>query len=191
MNSAAVAAAALTLAVVLPPSAPAQDGFDLEKEIQLCAGCHGQDGIPVNPEYPILWGQEYFYVFTQLRDYAAGRRQNDIMTAIAAKYDRAQAKALAEYFAGLSWPRIQASAEDGDQQITERAASGGQCSACHGVWNGNSNVPRLMGQQPGYLRKTMLDFKHEVRMNAPDKISTMQKMDDTTIDAMARYLSTL
>ena len=80
---------------------------------------------------------------------------------------------------------------DGDRRTTERAATGGQCSACHGFWYGNCNVPRLMGQQPGYLRKTMLDFKHEVRMNAPDKISTMQKIDDATIDAMARYLSTL
>ena len=187
MKRMAVTAAALALAIPVL----AQDAFDLEREIQLCTGCHGQQGVPVNPEYPILWGQEYFYLFTQLRDYAAGRRQNEIMTPIAAKYDRAQAKALAEHFAGLAWPNIQASAEDGDRQITERAASGGQCSACHGIWNGNSNVPRLMGQQPGYLRKTMLDFKNEVRMNAPDKISTMQKLDDATIEAMARYLSTL
>ena len=52
-------------------------------------------------------------------------------------------------------------------------------------------MPRLAGQQSGYLQKTMLDFKHEVRRNAPDKISTMQKLDDETIAALARYLSTL
>ena len=180
---------AALLAHVVP--VPAQDGFDLQKEVMLCAGCHGQNGIPVNPEYPIIRGQEYFYLFTQLRDYAAARRDNKIMTAVAAKYSRDEAKALAQHFAGLTWPAIQSTTEDGDQQTAERAAAGGQCSACHGTWNGNSNVPRLMGQMPGYLRTTMLDFKNEVRMNAPDKISTMQKLDDATIDALARYLSSL
>ena len=61
----------------------------------------------------------------------------------------------------------------------------------HGKWQGDSRIPRLAGQQAGYLRKTMLDFKNEVRMNAPDKISTMQGLDDATIDALARYLSTV
>jgi cytochrome c553 len=170
---------------------PAQQGFDLENEVRLCAGCHGANGVPVNPEYPVIWGQEYFYLFTQLRDYAAARRDNPVMTPIAAKYDRDQAKALARYFAGRAWPAIRAAAREGDEQVTERAAAGGQCSACHGTWRGNSNVPRLAGQQSGYLQKTMLDFKHEVRRNAPDKISTMQKLDDETIAALARYLSTL
>lgn len=187
MKGTALVAAALLLA----GHALAQDGFDLENEVRLCAGCHGENGVPVNPEYPVIWGQEYFYLFTQLRDYAAARRDNPIMTAIAAKYDRDQAKALAQHFAGLAWPGIQATARDGDERITERAAAGGQCSACHGTWYGNSNVPRLAGQQVGYLQKTMQDFKREVRMNAPDKISTMQKLDDDTIAAMARYLSTL
>ena len=70
-------------------------------------------------------------------------------------------------------------------------AAGGQCSACHGIWKGNSDVPRLKGQLSGYLKTTMLDFKHEARMNAPDKIGTMQKLDDATIAALARYLSSL
>lgn len=187
MKTVALVAAALTCA--LP--ALAQDDFNLQTEIQFCAGCHGEDGIPVKAEYPIIWGQEYFYIYTQLRDFAAKRRDNEIMSGIAAKYSRDEAKALAQHFAGLVWPGTQASARDGDQQIAERAAAGGQCSACHGKWNGNSNVPRLMGQQPGYLEKTMLDFKNEVRMNAPDKISTSQKLDDETIGALARYLSSL
>ena len=181
-------AAALALAA---GTAAAQDDFNLEETVRFCASCHGEAGIPVNPEYPILWGQEYFYLFTQLRDYGAARRDNPVMTPIAARFDRAQAKALAQYFAAQTWPKIQATAQDGDEQITERAATGGQCSACHGTWHGNSNVPRLAGQQVGYLQKTMQDFKHEVRNNAPDKISTMQKLDDGTIAAVARYLSTL
>ena len=35
----------------------------------------------------------------------------------------------------------------------------------------------------------MHDFKNEVRMNAPDLISTMKQLDDETIAALSRYLS--
>lgn len=176
--------------VVLVGTTAAQEDFNLDETVRFCASCHGEAGVPVNPEYPILWGQEYYYLFLQLRDFGAGRRQNEVMTPIASKYSRDQAKALAEYFAGLAWPKVQGSTEDGDEQLVEKASTSGQCSACHGKWVGNSNVPRLMGQQAAYLRKTMLDFKNEVRTNAPDLIGTFQKLSDQEINALARYIST-
>lgn len=181
----------LILALALATPALAQDDFDLEGEVALCAGCHGEDGVPIEPDYPIIWGQQYFYVFTQLRDYGAGRRENEIMTPIAAEYDRDQAKLIAEHFAALAWPEIPSETQEGDQAAAERGITGGQCSACHGEWQGDSRIPRLAGQQQGYLEQTMLDFKNEVRLNAPDKISTMQHLDDATIEALSRYLSSL
>jgi cytochrome c553 len=180
----------LTLVLLAFP-AFAMDDFVLQDEVALCMGCHGEDGVPIDPEYPVLWGQQYFYTFTQLRDYSAGRRENEIMTPIAAEYTRDQAKLLAEHFAALAWPSIPGEVQDGDQQIAERGITGGQCSACHGKWQGDSRIPRLAGQQVDYIRKSMLDFKNEVRMNAPDKISTMKQLDDETIEALARYLSTV
>lgn len=181
---------ALTLAFAALPAMAVQD-FVLEDEIAFCMSCHGDAGVPVEPDYPVIWGQQYFYTYTQLRDYGAGRRENEIMTPIAAEYDRDQAKQLAEHFAALTWPDIPAESQDGDQQLAEKGITGGQCSACHGKWQGDSRIPRLAGQQAGYLRKTMLDFKNELRLNAPDKISTMQQLDDATIDALARYLATV
>ena len=91
----------------------AQDDFNLVDEIALCTGCHGEDGVPIEPDYPVIWGQEYFYLYTQLRDYAAGRRENEIMNDIAANYTREQAKLLAQHFAALEWPGIPAAVEDG------------------------------------------------------------------------------
>ncbi len=79
--------------------------------------------------------------------------------------------------------------EDGGQLLANSAISGGQCSACHGKWEGDSRIPRLAGQNQAYLQKTMLDFKHEVRMNAPDKISTMQQLSDESIAALSRFLA--
>lgn len=184
-----VLAVAAVTAVAVPIGA--QEDFDLEQEVTLCAGCHGESGIPVAPDYPIIWGQEYFYILTQLRDYGAGRRQHEIMTGIASKYSRKQATLLAEHFSKLAWPDVFNEAKEGDRETSEVASSAGQCNACHGRWGGNSNVPRVAGQQAGYLDKTMLDFKNEIRLNAPDKISTMSKFDDDTIAALARHLASV
>lgn len=182
--------AALVIAATTA-SAPAKEDFVLEQEVAVCNGCHGVTGLPIEPDYPVIWGQEYFYIYTQIRDYAAGRREHEIMSGIAAEYDRDQAKALAEHFAAQPWPEIEAATQEGDAQRAGRGVTGGQCSACHGVWRGDSRIPRLAGQQPGYLERTMLDFKNERRMNAPDKISTMKQLDDATIEALGRYLAAL
>ena len=45
-----------------------------------CASCHGPNGQPTVEKAPIIWGQHMFYLLTQLKDYRAGRRANDIMT---------------------------------------------------------------------------------------------------------------
>ena len=182
-------ALALSLAASLP--AAAQEPFVLEDSVAQCTECHGTDGMPKEADYPIIWGQQFFYIYTQLKDYAAGRRENEIMSPIASQFTREQQTAIAEYFAGKSWPRIVGHAEEGDSEKAEQSMTGGQCRACHGKFQGDSRIPRLAGQQPGYLRKTMLDFKNAVRLNAPDKIATMKKLSDDAIAAMARYLSSL
>ncbi|WP_108262524.1 c-type cytochrome [Mangrovicoccus ximenensis] len=189
--SAGLAAPAALAALLAAAPAAAKEDFVLEDEVAVCTGCHGEAGVPVEPDYPVIWGQQYFYIFTQLRDYGAGRRQNDVMTGIAAEYDRDQAKLLAEHFAGLAWPDIPSQTEEGDAALAEKGITGGQCSACHGKWQGDSRIPRLAGQQAGYLARTMEDFKTDVRMNAPDKNSTMKQLDDATIAALSRYLSDL
>lgn len=181
---------AFALAVLLASPAAAEE-FDLTEVVETCAGCHGEAGLPDDPDIPIIWGQQFFYIYTQLKDYAAGRRSNDTMTPMAAEFDRATMKKLATYFAEKPWPAIQARMEDGDKLLADRGIAGGQCSACHGKWKGDSRIPGLAGQQPGYLNQTMQDFKHEVRMNAPDKISTMGQLSDETIAALSRYLASL
>lgn len=111
------------------------------------------------------------------------------MTDIAAAYSKDEAKLLAEHFAALEWPRIETEVFEGDADLAQKGITGGQCSACHGKWDGDSRIPRLSGQQPDYLDQTMRDFKNEVRMNAPDLISTMQQLDDETITALSRFLA--
>jgi cytochrome c553 len=171
--------------------AQAEAEFDVEAAAGQCAACHGAEGVPSDPTIPIIHGQEFFYIYTQLKDYAAERRANPIMSPMASQYNRDQMKALAQYFADKSWPAIQATTQEGDAKLAERAIARGQCSACHSEWQGDSRIPRAAGQQPGYLEKTMKDFKNEVRLNAAAKISVMKKVEDEEIEALSRYLGDL
>jgi cytochrome c553 len=50
-------------------------------------------------------------------------------------------------------------------------------------------VPRLAGQQLGYLERTMLEFKNKIRRNSPAKGSLFATFDDVDIEALARYLA--
>ena len=61
--------------------------------------------------------------------------------------------------------------------------------AAESTFAGVSRVPRLAGQQPGYLLKTMHDFKGRVRLNAPDKGALLGDYEDAEIKAMANYFA--
>jgi len=158
--------------------------------LALCADCHGKAGVPTAADIPILWGQEFYYLYVQLKDYKSGRRSNDIMSGIAADLDKETMQALAQYFSEQMWPNIgySAPAEEADKALT--ALSAGECVQCHlGGYEGNSRIPRLAGQQPGYLERTMLDFKNKVRLNSPAKNSLLDTFTDDDIIAMAHYLA--
>ena len=174
----------------------AQDRFTIkppphiEEETVQCLACHGEDGRPVVEDAPIIFGQELYYLFVQLRDFAAGRRQSEVMTPIAQKLDRKQMEALAKYFSEHEWPTIQASATDVQRATGERLGNSGMCPQCHlGGYNGDSRNPRLAGQTPEYLEKTMLDFKYRHRKNAPDKSVLIESFSDEDIAATAHYLA--
>jgi cytochrome c553 len=42
----------------------------------VCAGCHGPDGMSVNPMWPNLAGQQEMYLAKQLRDFRDGNRKD-------------------------------------------------------------------------------------------------------------------
>lgn len=175
--------------------ASAQDDAkaDVRERLAACFGCHGQDGVPADPQYPILAGQEFYYLYVQLRDYQSGLRENAVMQPMVAGLDKDQLKTLAQHFSELPWPeprREAVSAED--ERIAKQAISAGQCSACHPAGlKGDSRIPRVAGQTAQYLEQTMLDFKTRVRNNAPDISTLMETLSDQEIASLARYAASL
>ena len=51
----------------------------------VCAACHTNDGSRGTPANPILQGQHPEYLAKQLADFKAGKRDNPIMKALAAR----------------------------------------------------------------------------------------------------------
>ena len=66
---------------------------------QACAGCHGVDGKAIAPEYPNLGGQYESYLVKSLRDYRDGRRNNPIMSPMAANLTDQDIEDLAAWYA--------------------------------------------------------------------------------------------
>ena len=169
---------------------PSVQAVELTEKIEICAGCHGDTGLPAQKDIPIISGQEYYYLYVQLKDYKAGRRDSEFMTDIVQDLTKEEMKALAQHFSEKAWPRNGFRANDTDAAVAQSAATSGMCVQCHlGGYEGSSRVPRLAGQQVAYLERTMLEFKNKIRMNAQAKGSLFATYGDEDIAAMARYLA--
>jgi len=77
-----------------------------KKAQEVCAACHGEDGNkPITPDTPRLGGQYYDYLVQALQQYKSGKRQNPLMTPMAAPLSKEDISNLAMYFSkqqGLS-----------------------------------------------------------------------------------------
>ena len=73
-----------------------------DRSVPACSGCHGPSGAGIPAQYPRLAGQHADYVEAQLVAFRSGTRHNNpVMTAVAAKLNDRDIKALADYVAGL------------------------------------------------------------------------------------------
>ena len=160
--------------------------------IKACEVCHGEYGASTQQQYPILAGQEFYYLYVQLKDFKSGLREDPIMGPLATALEKDPMQLVAEYFSKQSWPQTDYVADEKRSKSSLTVIAAGQCIACHlGAFHGNSRVPRLAGQHPEYLIKTMLDFKTKSRNNSPAKGSLMASFEDEHIMDVAYYLSAM
>ncbi|HHQ43059.1 MAG TPA: cytochrome c [Chromatiales bacterium] len=93
----------IAIGVVLLAAAPAQAGDAAAGKAKavMCAGCHGSDGISLNPLWPNLAGQKEGYLIKQLRAFRDGTRKDPMMEPIAKNLSDEDIENLAAYFSGL------------------------------------------------------------------------------------------
>jgi len=168
-------------------AAPVFAADDLEAKVQVCAACHGENGIPADPKIvPIIWGQQQSYIVKQLHDFRSGDRVSPIMTPIAQSLAQEDLRKIAAYFAGQRWPArptVPASALPPDGIA--------QCRPYHQPsFEGGPPAPRLAGLSYEYLLAAMRNFATGERTNNGDMPKFMQALPDSERDAMARYLAT-
>ena len=66
-----------------------------------CVPCHGEDGMGIAPNYPVLAGQHADYMAHVLRQYRSGERKNPIMLGIATPLSDSDIEDLSAWFASL------------------------------------------------------------------------------------------
>lgn len=163
------------------------------EKVEICAGCHGQDGKPIDKTIPIIWGQQKGYIYIQLRDFKRGDRKNEIMQPIASTMEREDMLAIAEYFSKRPWPDLgqpRASKEVADRALSANRSVG--CTGCHlDHFQGDGTVPRLAGMSREYLAKTIADFRTRARGNNPGMSDLMLATSPDDLAALAEYLSGL
>jgi len=73
-----------------------------DRQIAACASCHSPNGAGLPVQYPRLSGQHADYTTAQLVAFRDGARKNSAqMSAVAAKMNDREIKAVADYIAGL------------------------------------------------------------------------------------------
>jgi cytochrome c553 len=167
----------------------------------ICQGCHGEDGISVNPMCPNLAGQFPRYIEKQIRDFQREKRVDPIMNSMAASITEVQdAKDIAAYFSGLKRmagkPSNSKLAIRGEEIYRNGNPETGLygCINCHGDHGkgkaANNNVfPIIGGQTKAYLMKQLKDMRSGERNNDPAGMmgNIAKKMTDEEIEAVAEY----
>lgn len=73
-----------------------------DRKVPACAGCHSPSGAGMPAQYPRLSGQHADYTAVQLTAFRDGiRKNNAVMTGVAAKMNDREIRAVSDYIAGL------------------------------------------------------------------------------------------
>lgn len=68
---------------------------------EVCAGCHGVDGISVVEDAPNLAGETTIYTDTQLKAFRFDKRTHEVMSPIAKDLSDDEVRAVAEWYAAI------------------------------------------------------------------------------------------
>jgi cytochrome c553 len=186
-------ASAIALAIAF--SSLAAHAETIEEKAQVCAACHGENGVPPEQSFPVpvIWGQNLGYLFFQLRDFKSGTRKNDVMSPLAEALPREDLMALAQYFSRKPWPSLQRAHPAADATaLAKRSNASVVCTSCHqDGFIGEGTQPRLAGQERAYLEKTMTEFRSGARGNNPGMTDLMKALTPQDISALAAWLSAM
>jgi len=169
---------------------------------EVCALCHGADGISVMAKFPKLAGQKAAYIEGQFLQFRNGERVNDggQMQAVSTEVELSAFSEIFEYFSELPAPQaVPSAAEDlqNNSSLATQIERGralfyhGEkdipaCGSCHA--DAASNAPWIDGQHQAYLAKQLTDFRHGQR-RAKDMEVIAARLSESDIVALSLFLA--
>ena len=188
-------AGALSAALIFGGSSHAADIAAGKEKAELCAGCHGDNGISQMENIPSLAGQPDQFIQWQLVYFRAGARKNEQMQPIVEQLNNEDIRNLGAYYASLEPPK--ASKPDDDPDLSKKgaqAAVGRRCASCHtDTYAGTKAVARVAGQRAEYLLKALHDYKSGVRSGGGQAAmaDVAYPLSEEEIEALAHFLAHL
>ena len=128
MHKLEVTAALLAAIVAGGSAAHAADLAAGKAKAEICAGCHGENGISTTENIPSLAGQLDQFIQWQLVYFRAGSRKNEAMQPIVEQLNNDDIRNLGAYFASLTPPK---SPPENDADLSKKgaqAAAGRRCA---------------------------------------------------------------
>jgi len=188
---------------------------------ELCAACHGPQGISIAPTFPNLAGQRADFLYWQLVEFT--RNPDSPMSPLVADLGDQDMLDLAAYYASLTpttapadtdaeAPEVDATlAQRGEQLYLSGDPSKGipPCQGCHGPDAGGhvdalradrdghtpyAAYPALRGQQAIYLQTKLTEYRDgKMQDSTTDFVMTGigERLDDDSIQALSTWLSSL
>lgn len=176
-----------------------------------CFTCHGEHGAGMaDGGFPRLSGQSYSYLYRSLRDFASGRRENEVMQQVAKTLDDQAMKDVAAYFSQAK-PETMQKAEAAEATTIpdpDTLMKGGiiaavgdmsrgvqACTNCHGPEGAGLPpvYPYLAGQYADYLEKQLTDWKSGKRTGDPLNVmrEIAGRLTDDEVHAVAVYYASI
>ncbi len=172
------------------------------KADQVCANCHGLDGLSGSGGNsalsPILTAQSRDYLVTRLKAYRSGSLEHAQMTLVARMISEQDIENVSAWYSGLEI-ELSGNATLAEDQLEPGAASGKAkaeqlCGHCHGV-DGRSvpdasaaTVPYLSGQPGEYLIDRMLAYRSG-RIDHPQMTPIAKSLSEQEIANVAEWYS--
>jgi len=182
------------LLLATAPALAYDAGAGRQKATEVCAACHGKDGISEQPIIPSIGGQWNDYVVLALYQFRAKHRPSEVMGPIAETLSDDDLGNLAAYYSGLKpWTATHRTA-DAARAAGPALAQQRNCVQCHGgpTLPGQDSIPRIAGQRIEYLTAQLKSFRAGTRGDIDGNMtSAVQGLTDAEVATLADYVSGL
>lgn len=176
----------------------------LAQRISACAACHGKHGEGgSNGYYPRIAGKPALYLYRQLLNFRAGRRNNPMMEHMVVGLSDAYLREISQYLSGLHPPHHGTQGKHRSDAVLARGRhlvrhgdaqrEVPACQACHGsrLTGVEPATPALLGLPSDYISAQLGAWNSHTRSAvAPDCMATIAgRLDERDIHAVAAWLA--